>query len=131
MLRLGLSVTFLSDIHMQQINLVNFCGKGDVIFAISHSGSSKLVVDATRLGKWQGATVITLTDISSSELKKEADIALCTTSDETRWNLHAPASKIAQYTIVDALYTAIAYKYRSETASYTKNVEASMTQFKY
>ena len=39
-----------------------------------------------------------------------ADIRLCTASSETRYRIHALSSRLAQMTIVDAIYTLIALR---------------------
>ena len=83
-LRLGLDAQALSDLNLQTIT-ATFAGKEDVVFAISHSGSSKAVVDNTKLAKSNGATIISLSSMGKSPLTELADISLYTAANETRF----------------------------------------------
>ena len=53
--------------------------KEDVLFAVSSSGRSHCIIDAARLAKDQGATVISLCDYAISPLSKLSSIQLHTT----------------------------------------------------
>lgn len=57
--------------------------KGDILWAISTSGSSPNVVAAARLAKEKGATVIGFTGRSGSELEKAADLCFCAKDEST------------------------------------------------
>lgn len=110
-LRLGLDAQALSDVNLQTITAA-FAGENDVIFAISHSGSSKVVVDNTRLAKSNGATVISLSSMGKSPLTELADISLHTAANETRYRIVAISSRIAELTIVDTLYSYMSFRAR-------------------
>jgi DNA-binding MurR/RpiR family transcriptional regulator len=56
MLRLGLPAIAEADSHLQRIAVATLVREGDVVFAISHSGSSKDVVDTAGMAKKKGAT---------------------------------------------------------------------------
>ncbi len=114
LMRLNINAQAFSDTHLQAIAAVN-AGKDDVIFAISHSGSSTDIVDSAKIAKSNGATVISLTNIGSSPLSKVADISLFTVSNETRYRIVALSSRIAQMAIIDSIYTIIAYAYPAST----------------
>ena len=51
---------------------------GDILFAISTSGSSLNILNAARYAKQNSINVITLTGKVNSELSKESDIDICT-----------------------------------------------------
>lgn len=53
---------------------------GDVLFAISTSGSSSSVVFAARAARAKGMKVIGLTGRSGSELENAADVCICTSA---------------------------------------------------
>ena len=110
-LRLGLDAHALADVNLQTITAA-FAGRQDVIFAISHSGSSKVVVDNTRLAKSNGATVISLSSMGKSPLTELADISLHTAANETRYRIVAISSRIAELTIVDTLYSYMSFRAR-------------------
>lgn len=57
--------------------------KTDILWAISTSGDSANVVEAARLAKEKGATVIAFTGKTNSELEKTADICFCAKDEST------------------------------------------------
>ncbi len=109
LMRLGMNATAYSDSHMQCI-ASTLLKPGNVCVAISHSGSSIDIVDAATLAKDFGATIICMTNIGRSPLSDVADIRLDTASKETEYHIIALSSRIAQLTIIDSLYTALAVR---------------------
>ena len=98
LMRLGLNATAYSDNHLQVI-CSSFLKKGDVLFAVSHSGSSRDVVHAAEIALEGGAAVISLTNVGRSPLADISTIALHTASNETRYRRVALSSRIAQMAI--------------------------------
>lgn len=129
LMRLGIFAQAFWDTHMQEIAAVQ-CGEGDVVFAISHSGSSIDVVESTKLGRSNGACVISLSNIGRSPLSKISDIALTTASRETEYRLTSIASRIAQMTVIDCLYTLIALK-RPESTNVFYKIDKALDRKKY
>ncbi len=127
LLRFGLNATAFTDPHLQAI-CGAYCTSEDLVFAISHSGSSLNVVKNTKKAKEHSAKVVTLTNLGRSPLSKLADIALFTASDETKYRIVALSSRIAELTILDSLYTYMAI--RSENIKSMK-VEKAMEDLKY
>ena len=127
LLRLGLNANAYTDPHLQAMT-ASYATADDVIFAISHSGSSRIVVDNVQLAKNNGAHVISLTNIGRSPLSKLADICLYTASRETKYRILAVSSRIAELTIIDCIYTYIAI--RSQNSKDLK-VEKAMEWLKY
>ena len=111
--RLGLDAVAYSDMNLQAI-VSAFAKKEDVVFAISHSGSSKAVVDNTQIAKSNGATVITLSSMGKSPLTELADISLFTSANETRYRIVAISSRIAELTIIDTLYSYMSFRTGNE-----------------
>ena len=130
LLRLGRRVAVQFDPHLLLIDIVNDAGPKDVCFAISHSGHSKLVVDAVSLCRERGCKVISLTDNSPSPVRDLADISLCTMSGETRFFQYASASKIAQYAVCNVLYTIMSYKHEAMAVKNFTDVENNMQLYK-
>lgn len=125
-LRLGFHAQALSDLNMQAIAAA-YAGEGDVVFAISHSGSSKSVVDNTRLAAENGAKVISLSSIGKSPLTEIADISLFTSANETRYRIVAISSRIAELTIIDTLYSYMAFRTgKAENLTIEKAIEDQM-----
>ena len=127
LLRLGLNASVYVDAHLQALTTA-FCTKDDVVVAISHSGSSRIIIDNVELAKENGARVISLTSFGRSPLSKLADICLFTASMETKYRILAISSRIAELTIIDSIYTYIAI--RCDSIRQLK-VEEAMKELKY
>ncbi len=124
--RLGFNVTAYADLNLQAI-VAAYAGKDDVVFAISHSGSSKVVVDNTNIAKSNGATVISLSSTGKSPLTEIADISLFTDANETRYRIVALSSRIAELTIIDTLYSFMSFRTGSkENMKIEKAIENQM-----
>ena len=103
-IRLGLHVSMNLDSHMQLMSASQL-GPNDIAIVISHSGSTTDVLDVLRVLKEKNVTIICLTNFAKSPLSKDADIALYTISEETDFRSEALASRIAQLSLIDALFT--------------------------
>lgn len=111
--RLGLTAVAYSDLNLQAI-VSAFAKEDDIVFAISHSGSSKAVVDNAKIAKSNGATIISLSSMGKSPLTELADISLYTAANETRYRIVAISSRIAELTIIDSLYSYLAFRTGNE-----------------
>lgn len=129
LMRLGLNAVMRSDVHMDIIS-ATFLKPGDVMFAISYSGSTMDVINAAKIAKQNGATVISLTNVGRSPLYDMADIHLCTSASESKYRVVALSSRIAQMAIVDTLYTMIAMKKPDAVAGFHK-LEKALGTTKY
>ncbi|MBD8034244.1 MurR/RpiR family transcriptional regulator [Solibacillus merdavium] len=90
----------------------------DVVFAISYSGETKEIINALTVAKENKATVITMTQNKRNTIQSFADYALYVVSNEADIRSSATASRIAQLTLIDILYTGIA------TLNYEKSIVA-------
>lgn len=129
-LRAGLNCVAYSDNHMQVI-AASHLGKGDVAIAISHSGSSKDIVDALKIAKEHGATTITVSNKGKSPILKFSDVVLATSASETQYNILALNSRIAQLAIIDALYFFVVYNLSNKALESIKDTEHSLLTKKY
>ncbi len=129
LMRLGLNALAYSDSHLQIISTC-FLNPGDVLFAISHSGSSRDIVRVAKLSKKNHVPVISLTNIGTSPLKETSDIALHTASNETRYRRVALSSRLAQMAVIDVLYTLIALKKEDSVDGFFK-VEKALVDTKF
>lgn len=82
--------------------------KGDVAFGISHSGTTKAVVDAMRSAKQAGATTIALTSFTRSLLYTESDYSISVYADEKNYPVEAVSARVAHICVIDALMLTIA-----------------------
>ena len=128
-MRLGLSATAYADNHLQVI-CANSMKSNDVLFAVSHSGSSRDIVHAAEIALRNNASVISLTNVGRSPLADISTVALHTASNETKYRRVALSSRIAQMAIVDVLYTMIALK-KPDVFEGFHNIEKDLAQTKY
>jgi DNA-binding MurR/RpiR family transcriptional regulator len=129
-LRLGLNAQYCTDNHLQAI-IASHIDRQSVAIAISHSGSSKDIVEALRLSKIGGAATIAITNYGSSPIVDAADICLFTKADETKHSILAMSSRIAQLAIFDAIYTYIVVNADKASVQAIYNTELALQNKKY
>ncbi|WP_332634822.1 MurR/RpiR family transcriptional regulator [Halalkalibacter flavus] len=113
LIRTGLRVQTVSDSHFQQM-LASQMTKNDCAVFISHSGATKEILQALNVVKSTGATMIAITNYAKSPLSMGVDISLFTVSEETEYRSEALSSRIAQLSVIDALYVNILLKRGTE-----------------
>ena len=129
-MRAGLNAVAYSDNHMQVIAASHLCCN-DIAIGISHSGSSKDIIDALKIAKEYGATTIAITNNGKSPILKHSDIILSTSADETQYNILGLNSRIVQLAIIDTLYFYVVYNRSSEAMESIQNTEHSLLSKKY
>lgn len=105
--RLGLHCEAVTDGHLQVMKAA-LLGEGDCVLAISHSGSTKDPIETLRVAAGRGAQTICITNNSLSPIAKVARVRLLTASRETMFRSEAMSSRLAQASIIDALFTLVA-----------------------
>jgi len=105
--RLGCNCRAQTDSYLQLMEAA-LVGPGDVVIGISQSGSSTDPVLTMAEAKRNGASTICITGNTESPITQHADVTLLSVSRETR--AETIASRIAQITIVDALYVAASWR---------------------
>jgi DNA-binding MurR/RpiR family transcriptional regulator len=105
--RLGLIADAYGDAHLQVMAAASL-GKNDVAIGISHSGSTKDVVDALTLARKTGASTIAITNFSPSPITRASDVVLLTASPESPLGGEVLTSRIAQLCVLDVLSVALA-----------------------
>lgn len=106
-LRLGLQVSTEVAGHSQAVRAA-LLGPKDVLVAISHSGSSRDVLEAAKIAIGNGSRLIAITHSGKSPLAEIADVILYTAARETAFKTEAMSSRIAMQTILDMLFVALA-----------------------
>lgn len=129
-LRLGLDAVAYTDGHLQMIAMVSLKPE-DVVIAFSHSGSSREAIDAVKIAKEKNATVITVTKSGKSPITKYADIKLYTRARETKYRTYAIASRMAELTIIDTLYTGVALQMSEKAIANFEALENALVGKKY
>jgi RpiR family transcriptional regulator, carbohydrate utilization regulator len=107
LLKLGIKSFAHNDTVLQAMS-ASVLTNQDVVIGISHTGSNTDILDALKLAKEEGATIICITNSSKSPLTKISDIVLQAASKETLFRTDDISSRIAQLTIIDILVAAVA-----------------------
>lgn len=103
---LGLSAFYVGDVHAQHIQ-ARMLEPGDVLFAVSHTGSTFETLAAARAARTAGATVLAVTSFARSPLTELCDHAIIAGSAETRIRVEAVASRLIHLAVLDALHVLI------------------------
>jgi len=90
--------------------LINKIGKNNVLFVLSHSGSTNLVYDAVVMAKKRGCKIIILTNYLQSPMAKKSDIILATGIDEQPLGSEGVTTRMAQISIIEVLCLLIELK---------------------
>ena len=125
-LRIGIRCSAVDDTHLMLMS-ASLLSKQDMVLAVSHSGQTTGILDAVRLGRRNGATVIALTNYATSTLAREADIVLCSTARGSPLMGENAAARIAQLNIIDALFVCVAQRQYVEAH---QNLEKTMSSVK-
>lgn len=130
LLRIGCNAYAYTDNHMQVI-AASHLKKGDVAIGISHSGSSKDIIEAMQIARERGAVTMCITNKGKSPIQKHSDLVLHTASEETKYNILALTSRIAQLSIIDTLYYHIVYQQSDKAFQSIDDTEQSLKRKKY
>jgi DNA-binding MurR/RpiR family transcriptional regulator len=112
--RLGKRSVAWSDLHTA-LTSISLLKKGDVLVAISHSGTTLDIIDVISEFKAKGITIVLITNALRSPATGLADLVLFTSARETTLRSGATASRIAQLTVVDCLCVSLAQRNWSGT----------------
>ena len=128
--RIGLPVKAVTDSHLM---LMHACllERSNVVLGYSHSGSTRDPVETFQAAKERGAKCIAVTHNERSPLAKEAEVVLTTASRETRFRSEALASRVAQMTITDVLFTALSLDDLRKTEKLKKRIEEKIVTKQY
>jgi RpiR family carbohydrate utilization transcriptional regulator len=110
--RLGIPCGWQDDPHMQAM-AASLMRPRSVVVAISHSGSSKDIVETLEIAKGAGAATIAIVSHRKSPVATIADVALCVHTRETGFKPEPMSSRIAHLCVIDVLAVGVALR-RSE-----------------
>ena len=130
LLRLGLNAQSSNDNHLQAI-ISSHLNRKSVAIGISLSGSSRDIVEALKLSKIGGAKTISITNYGDSPIIEASDICLFTKSKETTHSLLGLNSRIAQLSIIDAIYSYIVINSDKAAIQAIYNTEFSLQDKKF
>ncbi|WP_430786491.1 MurR/RpiR family transcriptional regulator [Virgibacillus flavescens] len=125
-IRSGLSVNTNLESHMQLMSASQLTQE-DAAILISHSGSTKDMIDVVQVLKEKGVKTISITNFAKSPLTKEVDLSLYTVAEETDIRSEAMSSRIAQLSLIDALYTNVMIAKNEESREALQNMRGAMS----
>lgn len=105
-MRIGIDTDAYSDGHTM-IMMCSIMDKNDVVFAISHSGNTSEVVTSLKVAKEAGAHIICVSSNGNSKMAEYADSMVTYVSTETQFQTGSVPTKIAQYFVLDLIYTEV------------------------
>lgn len=104
--RIGFNCMSLDSSH-NMIMMASLMDEDDVIVAISHSGETDEIIKTVNIAKANGASVISVTEDKSSRLRDVSDVNLGYFSGESILETGSISSKLAQFFIIDIVYTQV------------------------
>jgi DNA-binding MurR/RpiR family transcriptional regulator len=107
LLQFGLPANAVVDSHVQAVS-AGMAGPHVTTVTISHSGSTKETVLATKLAREAGARTIGITRLGKSPLAAYCEVVIHTVAKETRYRPEAMSSRVAQLAIIDTLVSCCA-----------------------
>jgi DNA-binding MurR/RpiR family transcriptional regulator len=123
-LRIGIRASVQDDTHMMAMS-ASLLRAGDVVVAFSHSGRTSGVLDSVQIARANRASVIAVTNYTSSPLAEMSDVVLCATAQGSYLTSENAAARIAQLNIMDAIFIAVAQKgIQAAEASLVKTMTA-------
>jgi len=125
-LRTGLLSSCYNDSHLQMMSAAQLTSE-DVVICISHSGTSKDIIEVLKVAKLKGVKTIGITHFADTPLSQLADISLLTISEETAFRSEALASRLAQLSIIDALYVSVCIKLKGKVKSSLQNLRTAIS----
>ncbi|MXW59604.1 MAG: MurR/RpiR family transcriptional regulator [Acidimicrobiia bacterium] len=121
---LGHRAEFHFDSHMQ-LTAARFLRPGDIVVAISHSGSTRETLTALETASSGGAHTVAVTTFARSPLAELADHVLLAGGTESEFRIAAVSSRLAHLAVVDALFVAVA-RLRPERARAAQELWSDM-----
>jgi RpiR family carbohydrate utilization transcriptional regulator len=128
--RLGIPCAVYDDPHMQVMSAA-LLSPEDVVVVISHTGSTKDIIDSAKVAGKAGAQVIGIIGSENSPLLKFCDISLCVYSQEAAVLLAPMTSRLVQLGIIDVLFVAMAMKNYNSTKKRLNLVKRSLVDKRY
>ncbi len=128
--RLGIPCVAYDDPHMQVMS-ASLLSSDDVVVPISHTGSTKDIIESAKVARKTGAKVIGIIGSENAPLAKFCDITLSVHSREAALRLAPIASRLVQLAIIDVLFVAVAMKNIDITKERLDRVKRSLVDKRY
>ena len=118
LLEIGVQASFVSDVLTCATSAL-MLGEKDLVIAISSSGQTKDVIDAVKIAKEKGVSVICLTGNRNSPLAKLSDVVLVAAASGNSVFSNAKEIRFSQLAVLDALCSFVAGKIDDEEKRYS------------
>jgi len=128
--RTGISCQWFNDSHMA-LMMASMMRPGQVFVAISHSGSSRDVVEALEVAAAAGASTLAIVSTSKSPVSKVANHTLCVASSETGYRFEPMASRIAQLSVIDVLSVGVSLQLSEAVVANLSKSRKALARKKY
>jgi DNA-binding MurR/RpiR family transcriptional regulator len=126
-IRTGIKAYAYTDTHFQLMAASQLTPK-DLAVVISHSGTNIDTINILNAAIENGAKVIGMTSFPKSPISQKAEVVLLTSSEETDYRSEALTSRIAQLSIIDALYVNIMVKNKELTKESLEKVRKAISK---
>jgi len=128
--RLGIPCVTYDDPHMQVMSAA-LLSPEDVVVVISHTGSTKDIIDSAKVARKAGAKIIGILGSENAPLSKMCGIALSVFSQEAALRLAPMTSRLVQLAIIDVLFVTVAMKDFNITKERLDRVKRSLVDKRY
>lgn len=106
-MRFGIPIRAYSDSDLM-FTAASILDERDIVLVVSHTGSTRDLLEALRIAKERGVKIISITSQPRSPIARLADIVLTGVGREVNYRSEASASRFAHFAIADILYTGLA-----------------------
>ena len=126
----GIDAVAATDAHVQAMR-ASLLTVRDVLFAFSRSGDTRDTIEAVKIAKEKGATIIGVTNNLRSYFAKLLDIQLLVESKDSKFRWDVLASRIEHFCVVDAIYMMLAARSQKRASAHFDNIQhaAAIKQF--
>ncbi len=124
---LGIRCQAHTDPYEQMI-AASLLNEQDVAIGISHSGTSRITVDALRLAGKHNAFTVALTNHANAPLARVASLSLLTSLHEKKVHVASLTSRVAQLTLIDCVYIALAARNEKKFTTMAGSIEKELRE---
>jgi DNA-binding MurR/RpiR family transcriptional regulator len=128
--RLGIPCGWQDDPHMQAMAAALMTPRC-VVVAVSHSGSTKDIVETLEIAKQAGASTIAIVSHRKSPVATSADLALCVHSRETGFKPEPMSSRIAHLCVIDVLAVGVALRRSGDFVASVRKTRKALVDKRY
>jgi len=128
--RLGIPCSVYDDTHMQVMSAA-LLGHEDVVVAISHTGSTKDILESIHIAKDKGATIIGIVGEAKSPMAKQCDITISINSQEAALQFAPMTSRVVQLIVIDVLFVAVAMRGFDKFKNKIEDVKRALVDKRY